>query len=143
ARQRLADDLRRPRRAGRADDHFPAVLLLQPQRLFQRVGVRLVQLEAGVLIADPGFLIVDAQLPLARHHLLHTDCYLHLLALGAGASRRCPPAPRLGSLRCARASSLAPLRSLGIWLNDICQSSNLFISSVPLVPPKPKEFESA
>ena len=78
ARERLADDLRR-RAPGRRehDDHFPAVLLLQPQRLFERVGVGLVQLEAGVLIADPGLLVVDAHLPLARHDLLDADGDFH------------------------------------------------------------------
>ena len=54
ARQRLADHLRRARRPGRADDDLAAVLLLEPQRLFERVGVGLVELEAGVLVADPG-----------------------------------------------------------------------------------------
>ena len=54
ARERFADHLRDARRPGRADDDFAAVLLLEPQRLFERVGVRLVQLEAGVLLADPG-----------------------------------------------------------------------------------------
>ena len=88
ARQRLADHLRGPRRTGRADDDFPAVLLLQPQRLFERVGVRLVQLEAGVLVADPGLLIVDAQLPLARHDLLDTNSDFHSWRSVAGRSRR-------------------------------------------------------
>ena len=58
ARQRLANHLRDARRSGRADDHFAAVLLLQPQRLFERVGVRLVHLEGGVLLADPGLVVV-------------------------------------------------------------------------------------
>src|SRR5690349_4576510 len=35
----------------------------------------------------------------------------HLLALGAAAAPRFPPAPRLGSLHSARASTLAPFRS--------------------------------
>ena len=49
-------------RAGPAetDDHFAALLLLEAQRLFERVGVRLVQLEAGVPIADPRPRLVDA-----------------------------------------------------------------------------------
>src|SRR5262245_52060417 len=37
---------------------------------------------------------------------------LSCLALGAAATRRSPPAPRLGDLHFARASSLAPFRSL-------------------------------
>ena len=56
AGERLADHLGGAGRAGRADDDLAAVLLLQPQRLFERVGVGLVQLEAGVLVADPGLL---------------------------------------------------------------------------------------
>src|SRR3954452_14708115 len=44
APQRRADPLRDPRRPGRPDDHFPAVLLLEAQRLFERIGVRLVHL---------------------------------------------------------------------------------------------------
>jgi hypothetical protein len=47
AGQRLAHHLRRAGRAGRADHHLAAVLLLQAQRLFERVGVGLVELEAG------------------------------------------------------------------------------------------------
>ena len=77
ARQRLADHLRDARRPGRADDHFAAVLLLQPQRLFERVGVGLVHLEAGVLIANPGLVVVETRLPLAGGHLLDADGYLH------------------------------------------------------------------
>ena len=44
-RQRLAQHLGHARRAGRAHDHFAAVLLLEPQALFERVRVRLVHLE--------------------------------------------------------------------------------------------------
>ena len=73
ARQRLAQHLRHARRAGRHDDHFPAVLLAQPQRLFERVGVRLVQLPARVLIANPGLRVVDADLPLAGDDLFDAD----------------------------------------------------------------------
>ena len=40
-------------RAGAQHDHFAAVLFLQEQRFFQRVGVRLVDLEAKVLFFDP------------------------------------------------------------------------------------------
>ena len=65
ARERFADDLRHARRPGGTDDHLAAVLLLQPQRLFERVGVRLVHLEAGVLLADPGLVVVEARLPVA------------------------------------------------------------------------------
>jgi hypothetical protein len=73
----FADHLRGAGRAGRADDDLSGVLLLEPQRFFQRIGVGLVQLEAGVLVADPGLLIVDAQLPLARHDLFDADGDFH------------------------------------------------------------------
>src|SRR4029450_8741925 len=77
AGQRFPDDLRRARRTGAADDHFPAVLLLEPQRFLERVRVRLVELEAGVLVADPGLLVVHAELPLACDDLFNTDCNFH------------------------------------------------------------------
>ena len=77
ARQRLANHLRDARRPGRADDHFAAVLLLQPQRFLERVGVGLVHLEAGVLVANPGLVVVQAGLPLAGGHLLDADGDFH------------------------------------------------------------------
>ena len=58
ARQRLAQHLRDARGPGRADDHFAAVLFLEPQRLLERVGVGLVHLVAGVLLANPGSRVV-------------------------------------------------------------------------------------
>ena len=58
AGERFAEHLRDARGPGRADDHFPAVLLLQPQRLFERVRVGLVHLVAGVLLANPGLRVV-------------------------------------------------------------------------------------
>ena len=77
ARQRLANHLGRTRRPGAADHDLSAVLLLQPQRFLERVGVRLIQFEAGVGITNPGLLIVDAQLPLAGHDLFDAHGYLH------------------------------------------------------------------
>ena len=53
AGERLTNHLRRARRAGGADHDLAAVLLLEPQRLLERVRVGLVQLEAGVGVADP------------------------------------------------------------------------------------------
>ncbi len=85
--ERFAQHLRGPSRAGRHDHHFPAVLLLQPQRLFERVGVRLVQFEAGVLVTDPGLPLVHAQLPLARDDLFDTDGDLHSFQLPALSSQ--------------------------------------------------------
>src|SRR5262249_40741511 len=64
-------------RPGRADDDLAAVLLLEAQRLFERVGVRLVHLEAGVAFANPRLAVVQARLPLARGHLFDADSYLH------------------------------------------------------------------
>ena len=71
--------------AGRADHHFAAVLLLEAQALFEGVGVGLVQLEGGVLVADPGPLVVDARLPVARRDLLEADGNLHGGTLRASA----------------------------------------------------------
>ena len=51
ARQRFAQHLRRARRPGSADDDLAAMLLSQAKRLFERVGVGLVHLEAGILLA--------------------------------------------------------------------------------------------
>ena len=70
-------------RAGPAehDHHFAGVLLLQPQRFLERVGVRLVQLEAGVLIANPGLRVVDAKLPLPGDDLFDADGDFHWLAV--------------------------------------------------------------
>ena len=77
ARQRLAKHLRDARRPGRADDHLAAVLLLEPQRLLERVGVRLVHLVAGVLLANPGLGVVQPRLPVAGGDLLDADGDLH------------------------------------------------------------------
>ena len=92
-RQRVGLDVnRRGRRRGRAPRGSPApraparreqtttsppCFSFEAQRLFERVGVGLVQLEAGVLVADPGLLVVHAQLPLARHDLLDADGDFH------------------------------------------------------------------
>jgi hypothetical protein len=50
--QRLANDLGRAGRARRADDDLPAVLFLETEGLFERVGVGLVQLEGRVGVAN-------------------------------------------------------------------------------------------
>ena len=67
-----------PGRPGRADDDLAAVLLLQPQRLFEGVGVGLVHLAARVLLADPAPGLVQARLPLAGGNLLDANGYLHV-----------------------------------------------------------------
>ena len=76
-RERFTDDLLHARRAGRAHDDFPAVLLAKPQRLFQRVGIGLVQLVAGILLADPRPALVQTRLPLTGGNLLDADGDLH------------------------------------------------------------------
>ena len=77
ARQRLANDLLHARRAGRADDDLATVLLAKPQRLLERVGVRLVHLVADVLLADPGLVVAQPRLPFAGGDLLDADGDLH------------------------------------------------------------------
>src|SRR6476659_8278499 len=80
ARQCLADDLAGTSGSGRTHHHFSAVLFLETQRFFERVRVRLVQLEAGVLIANPGLRFVDTKLPLACDDLFDADRNLHSLS---------------------------------------------------------------
>ena len=65
------------RRPGRNDDDLAAVLFLEPQRLLERVRVRLVQLPARVLITDPGLRVVDADLPLTGDDLFDADGDFH------------------------------------------------------------------
>ena len=78
ARQRFAQHLGDPRRAGRADDDLAALLFLETQRLLERVGVRLVHLVAGVLVADPGAVVVQARLPVAGRDLFDADGDFHM-----------------------------------------------------------------
>src|SRR5690349_11196075 len=84
AGQRLADHLSRPRRSSRHDNDFAGVLLFETKRLFERVGVRLVQLEAGILVADPALVLVNAKLPLSGDNLFDTDGDFHA-SLPAGS----------------------------------------------------------
>ena len=77
AGQRLAQHLGHARRSGADDEHLTAVLLAQAQRLFERVGVGLVQLPARVSVADPGLRLVDADLPFAGDDLLDADGNSH------------------------------------------------------------------
>jgi hypothetical protein len=55
------------------------MLLLEAQRLFERIRVRLVHLESRILLANPGFRIVEAGLPLPGGDLLDADSNLHLV----------------------------------------------------------------
>ena len=84
AGERFANHLGDPRGSCRADDHLAAVLLLEAQRFFERVGVRLVHLEAGVLIANPGLGVVQPGLPVPGGDLLDADGNLHLVIWSSG-----------------------------------------------------------
>ena len=66
-------------RAGPAEQTTtsPPCFSLQAQRFLERVGVRLVHLEAGVLLADPRLGLVEPRLPLARGDLFDADGDLH------------------------------------------------------------------
>ena len=71
--QRLADGLRDPRRPGAQGDHFAAMLLLQPQRLFQRESIRLIGLETEVVFLNPAAAGIDTKQRIARGDLLYGD----------------------------------------------------------------------
>src|SRR4029077_14109729 len=77
ARERFANYLGDARRPRGADDDLAAVLLLEAQRLLERVLIRLVHLEGAILLADPGLAVVETRLPLARRDLLDADGDLH------------------------------------------------------------------
>jgi hypothetical protein len=86
------------------------VLLLQAQRLFERVGVRLVHLERSVLFADPGFRIVEAGLPLAGGDLFDANGDLHgktINAEPAELAKKNRPLP-LRALRALRSTYVMP-----------------------------------
>src|SRR5258708_26757759 len=125
ARQRLANDRLHAGRSGRADHHFAGVLFPQPQRLLQRVGIGLVHLVAGVLLANPRLLIVQAWLPFAGRDLLDADCNLHTI--------RTSPSHASETQRI-----LFTRRPVTVFY-----PSNLLNSSAALVPPNPNEFDSA
>src|SRR3954470_5879260 len=121
AGKRLADDLRRARGTSRDDDDLAGVLLFEPQRLFECVRIRLVQLEARVLIANPCLRFIDTQLPFARHDLFDADGYLHF-----------PVAS------CRFSSGQFPVRT-----SSRSYSSNRLNNNATFVPPKPNEFDRA
>ena len=77
AGERLTDHLRRPGRPCRYDDHLAGVFFLETKRLLERIGIRLVQFEARVLIPDPGPGVVDPHLVFAGHDLFDANSYLH------------------------------------------------------------------
>ena len=97
ASQRLADDLRHARRPGGAGNDLATVPFLEPQRFFERIGVRLIHLEAGVAVADPDVRLADTQRPFSGDDLFDAHGDLHGVArqpgagsceLGAGAKGR-------------------------------------------------------
>jgi len=77
-----------PRRAGGHGHHLSPVLFLEPQRLFERVGVRLVHLEGQAIVAHPCRALVKADHGVPRHDLLNADKDIH----GAeGSAASMPP----------------------------------------------------
>ncbi len=136
ARQRLADDRLHAGRSGRADHHFARVLLPQPQRLFERVGIGLVHLVAGVLLANPGLRVIQTWLPFAGRDLLDTNRYLHVATTLTDTSH--------GGTKARRYLLKNRLRvSVSPWPVTVDYPSNLLNSSAALVPPNPNEFDSA
>ena len=95
---------RRARGTGAERDHFAAVLFFQLQRLFERVGIGLVDLEAQVV-----FWI------------------------------QCPAA----STRSCESRTGTCLMATIIFMSNRMLSYNFLKIRQPLVPPNPKEFESA
>ncbi len=73
--------------AGAKSDHFAAVLLLQLQRGFERVSVRLVDLVSEIGLFDPLARRSDPQLRIARGHLLDGNDDFHVLGRDACAGR--------------------------------------------------------
>src|SRR4030095_2410546 len=75
--QCLADGLSRASRTRTEGNYFSSALLLQLQRFFERVSVRLVDFVAQVRTLNPLAGWVDAQLRVARGHLFDGDNNLH------------------------------------------------------------------
>jgi len=64
-------------RARTEDDDLAAVLLLQLQRLFQRVGVGLIEGPLKICLFNPPSGGVDADRSIALRHLFDSDHNLH------------------------------------------------------------------
>src|SRR5262245_23950974 len=75
--KRFAKNLRCTGRTSRAGHDVAAVTFAKPERFLERVGVRFVHLEAGILLADASASLVDPRLPLARRHLLDAHGDVH------------------------------------------------------------------
>src|SRR6266567_250768 len=105
-------------RAHRKRNHFSAVLFLQTQRLFQRVAVRLVHFETDVGFLDP--VPGNRQRRVFRGNLLDAYDNFHEAFPFLNLKPNCGP------------------RGRGYYLPD-----QRLKMSAALVPPNPKEFESA
>ena len=101
ARQCLAQHLRDAFGSDGAHDDLAAVRLLEAQRLFEGIRVRLVHLVGDVGITNPGARVVDARLPVASWNLFDADGDFHgaqlrgpvaVPAAGRGAPRPFPTA---------------------------------------------------
>ena len=75
-RQRLAQNLLRPRRTGGNDNYFAPMLLFLAERFFEREGVRLIDFVRNVF-ADPGAGFVQLERRILLRHLFHADQNLH------------------------------------------------------------------
>ncbi len=73
----LADGLRRALGTGAERDHFSAVLLLELQACFERVGVRLIDFEAEIVFLNPGAGAVDAERRIPGRSLLDRNNNFH------------------------------------------------------------------
>ncbi len=76
--KRLTEYLCASRWSGRAHDNLAAMLLTQAKRLLERVGIRLVHLEACILLTNSTTCVIDPRLPLARRNLLDADGDVHV-----------------------------------------------------------------
>jgi hypothetical protein len=75
--ERFANGLSGARGTGAQRDHLATVFFLELQRFFERVGVRLVDLEAQVGFLDPASGGFHAELRVADGDLLNRNNYFH------------------------------------------------------------------
>jgi hypothetical protein len=78
ASERLTNHLGRAGRPGAADDDLTAMLFLQTERFLEGVRIRLVELEAGVAVANPRAGVAHSQRPFASHDLLDANGDFHV-----------------------------------------------------------------
>ena len=84
-RKGFLDGLLHTLRAERKRDHFAAVLFLQAQRFFQRVGIRFVHFEADVRFLDP--VSGDGQRGVFGGNLFDADEDVHAEPFTANSAR--------------------------------------------------------